>query len=109
AIAGALLLAGAVGQADAQTKRRAPAHAASVTIANAHSAPLQELEITSTTEPPVVVARLTKPLEPGKSVRLAIKGKHGCLFDLRGAYGDESVLESDGVDLCADNKLRLTE
>jgi hypothetical protein len=58
---------------------------------------------------PIIVARLTKPLEPGKSAKLAIKGKRGCLFDVRGAYADDATVENDGIDLCKDSKLRLNE
>ncbi|MBN9063401.1 MAG: hypothetical protein BGP06_09935 [Rhizobiales bacterium 65-9] len=97
-------------QAKPKPRRAAAAkNAASVTITNARTEPLQELQISTADNPPVVVATLGKPLAPGKSAKISIKGKKGCVFDVRGAFADESVVESDGHDLCKDTKLRLSE
>lgn len=84
-------------------------NAMSVTITNNRTETLQDFQITTSGATPIVVAKLAKPLAPGKSATLAIKGKHGCLFDISGAYADESTVENDGHDLCKDSKLRLSE
>ncbi len=96
--------------AEAQNRRKPAArNASSVTVTNLRQTPLQELDISTQANPPVIVAKLTKPLLPGKSAKLAIKGKRGCLFDVRGAYADDATVENDGLDLCKDSKLRLNE
>lgn len=84
-------------------------NATSVTITNNRTAPLQDFQISTSGATPIVVAKLTKPLAPGKSATLAIKGKRGCLFDISGAYADQSTVENDGHDLCKDSKLKLSE
>ncbi|WP_342358398.1 hypothetical protein [Terrarubrum flagellatum] len=84
-------------------------NAASVTITNGRTAPLQAFELSTDAQPPVIVAKLSKPLAPGKSATLPIKGKHGCSFDVRGAFADDSTVENDGVNVCKDGKLRLSE
>lgn len=106
----AVLLATIV-QADAQARRAAAPkkNAASVTITNGRSAPLQEFQLTTTGDTPIVVAKLAKPLAPGKSATISIKGKRGCVFDIRGAYADDATVENDGHDLCKDSKLKLSE
>lgn len=97
--------------ADAQTRRAAAPkkNAASVTVTNGRTAPLQQFEISTPGAQPIVVAKLAKPLAPGKSIVLPIKGKRGCTFDIRGAYADDATVENDGHDLCKDSKLRLSE
>jgi hypothetical protein len=108
--ASAVILLGLAASAEAQGKKRAAAkNANSVTVTNLRAAPLQELEISTSANPPVIVAKMAKPLAPGKTAKLAIKGKQGCMFDVRGAYADDATVENDGVDLCKDSKLRLNE
>lgn len=105
-ICAAMLLGSAIG-AQAQKPKPSSKNAATVTLTNGRSAPLQQLEVSTTGDKPTVVAKLSKPLAPGKSATLPIKGKRGCTFDVRGAYSDDATVENDGVDLCKDSKLRL--
>lgn len=97
-----------IANADAQG-RRGGKNATSITLTNKRTAALNELEVTTAGDPPVIVAKLAKPIAPGKSATLAIKGKRGCMFAIRGAYADDATVENDDVDLCKDSKLRLNE
>ena len=106
ALAALALLAG---DAQAQARRAVPKNATSVVVTNMRQAALQELDLATTGDQPVIAARLAKPLAPGKSITLTIKGKRGCTFDVRGMFDDNMPAEADAVDFCLDNKLRLTE
>ncbi|MET0605146.1 MAG: hypothetical protein ABWZ80_01710 [Beijerinckiaceae bacterium] len=105
----AIILLGLGASAEAQGGRPATQNASSVTVTNLRTAALQQLEISTSDSPAVAVVKMAKPLAPGKSAKLAIKGKRGCMFDVRGAYADDATVENDGVDLCKDSKLRLSE
>lgn len=104
ALAGAALLLG-TGVAAAQAARPQ----ASVTVTNARNTMLTVFEIASTGDNPKLIARIDKPLAPGKSVKLALKGAKGCEYYVLARFDDESEANSDGMDLCREKTIRLTE
>ncbi|RXT52432.1 hypothetical protein B6S44_16770 [Bosea sp. Tri-44] len=82
---------------------------AQVKITNGRTVPLQTLEITTTGEQARLVAKLAKPLAPGKSVSLKLNKPAGCSYYVLGKFSDESESDNDGIDLCKEKSLRLTE
>ncbi len=100
---GAVVLAGAL-PAAAQGKKPV----SQVTITNQRAVPLMALEIASAGEPPLLVAKLAKPLPPGKSVMLKLTKARGCAYAVLGRFDDEAETDSQ-IDLCKERVLRLTE
>ncbi|RDJ22846.1 hypothetical protein DWF00_05615 [Bosea caraganae] len=82
---------------------------AQVKITNARTVPLTALEITTSGEQPRLVAKLAKPLAPGKSVALKLNKPAGCSYYVLGTFSDEVQSDNDGIDLCREKTLRLTE
>ena len=82
---------------------------AQIKITNARTIPLESLEITTTGEQPRLVAKLAKPLAPGKSIMIKLNKPAGCSYYLLGKFSDESESDNDGIDLCKEKSLRLTE
>jgi hypothetical protein len=80
-----------------------------ITITNQRTVPLESLEIATSGEQSRLVARLAKPLAPGKSVALKLNKPQGCSYYVLGKFADESEVDADGTDLCRDRVLRLTE
>lgn len=95
----------AAGPALAQSSRPP----AQVKITNARTVPLDSLEITTTGEQPKLVAKLAKPLAPGKSIALKLNKPAGCTYYILGKFSDEVESDNDGVDLCREKSLRLTD
>jgi len=81
---------------------------AQITISNQRSVPLTSFEIATSGEQPRLVARLAKPLAPGKSVALKLNKPQGCAYTVQGKFDDESASDAD-MDLCRDRVIRLTE
>lgn len=79
-----------------------------ITISNQRSVPLTSFEIATSGEQPRLVAKLARPLAPGKSVALKLNRPQGCAYSVQGAFDDESTSESE-MDLCKDRVIRLTE
>lgn len=98
-----LLLAG---PAAAQRAARPPAQ---VTVTNARSVALTGFEIATTGEQPRLVAKLAKPLAPGKSATLKLNKPAGCSYYVLARFGDEVESDNEGMDLCLDKVIRLTE
>lgn len=95
----------AAGPAEAQ-RARPPAQ---VTVTNGRAAPLTMFEIATTGEQPRLVARLAKPLAPGKSMALKLNKPSGCSYYVLAKFGDEVESDSESMDLCRDAVIRLTE
>jgi hypothetical protein len=103
-LAGAALL---LGTTLAQAQSAKPQ--ASITVTNARALMLTTFEIASIGDNPKLVARITKPLAPGQSVKLALKGARGCEYFVLARFDDDSEANSDGMDLCREKTIRLTE
>ena len=101
-IAAALLLAL---PALAQNSRPHP----QITITNQRTVPLSNFAIATPGDQPRLVAKLAKPLAPGKSISLKLNKPAGCTYYLLGKFSDESESDNDGIDLCKERSLRLTE
>ena len=82
---------------------------AQVTITNQRTAPLNSLEIATSGELSRLVAKLAKPLAPGKSVALKLNKPQGCSYFILAKFADEVESDSDSMDLCKDRVIRLTE
>ena len=81
---------------------------AQITISNQRSVPLNSFEIATAGEQPRLVAKLAKPLAPGKSVALKLNKPQGCAYTVQGKFDDEAASDAD-MDLCRDRVIRLTE
>lgn len=100
---GAAVLAGAL-PAFAQAKKPV----AQVTVTNQRTVPLTAFEIATASEQPVLVAKLAKPLAPGKSATLRLTKAKGCAYTVQGVFADESETGGD-MDFCRERVIRLTE
>lgn len=89
--------------------QRAPKPPGAITLSNARSAAMTQFEIATMGETPKLVGRLTKPLAPGKSMQLTLKGATGCSYFVIARFEDGSETEAEGVDICADKVVRLTD
>lgn len=79
-----------------------------VTLTNQRAAVLTAFEIATAGETPRLVAKLAKPLAPGKSVTLKLTKPQGCAYAVQGSFDDESETAGD-MDLCKERVIRLTE
>ena len=100
-IAAALLLAL---PATAQNSRPHP----QITITNQRAVPLSTFAIATPGDQPRLVAKLAKPLPPGKSVVLKLTRARGCAYTVQGRFDDEADTDAE-IDLCKERVLRLTE
>jgi hypothetical protein len=82
---------------------------ASIMVTNARGIMLTVFEIASTGDNPKLVGRIDKPLAPGKSVKVALKGAKGCEYYVLARFDDDSEANSEGMDLCREKTIRLTE
>lgn len=82
---------------------------AQITITNMRAAPLNSLEIATSGEQSRLVAKLAKPLAPGKSVALKLNKPQGCSYFVLAKFADDVESDSDSMDLCKDRVIRLTE
>jgi hypothetical protein len=105
----ALALTAAHAPALAQgAKPKAAKAPTSVTLTNARAVSLTMAEIVLS-DGSHVVARITKPLEPGKSVTLKLNKPKGCAYVVNGGFEDESEVDTGVIDLCKESKIRLVE
>lgn len=82
---------------------------AQITVSNMRAAALTTFEIATTGDQPRLVAKLAKPLAPGKSVSLKLNRPSGCSYFVLARFDDAVESDSEGMDLCADRVIRLTE
>lgn len=82
---------------------------AQITIHNLRAVPLTSLEITTSGDQPKLVAKLAKPLAPGKRIAVKLSKPSGCTYFVLAKFSDEAESESDGLDLCKEKVIRLTE
>ena len=53
--------------------------------------------------------KIAGPLGPGKKSMVHLAHDKACLFDLHAVFEDGAVTDAQGVELCKDKKLNLTE
>ena len=74
----------------------------------ARNALAKELKAAGRRDEAAEVAKLAKPLAPGKSVALKLNKPQGCSYTVQGMFEDEAASDAD-MDLCRDRVIRLTE
>ncbi|MDX3807776.1 hypothetical protein ACXIUS_00995 [Bosea thiooxidans] len=79
-----------------------------ITISNQRTIPLSSFEIATSGEQPRLVAKLAKPLAPGKSIALKLNKPQGCAYTVQAKFDDDATSDAD-MDLCKDRVIRLTE
>jgi len=79
-----------------------------ITITNQRTVPLSNFAIATPGDQPRLVAKLAKPLAPGKSVALKLNKPQGCTYTVQAKFEDEAESDAD-MDLCKDRVIRLTE
>jgi hypothetical protein len=89
--------------------QRAPRPPAELTIINGRDVAVTMFEIASTGAQPRLVGKLSRPLAPGASVKLKLDKPTGCSFFVLARFQDESESESEGMNLCGEKQIRLTE
>jgi hypothetical protein len=89
--------------------QRAPKPPGAITVSNARAAAVTQFEIATMGEQPKLVGKLAKPLAPGKSIQLTLKGASGCSYFVLARFEDGSETEAENVDICADKMVRLTD
>jgi len=82
---------------------------AQITVHNLRAAPLTMFEIATTGDQPRLVGKLSKPLAPGKSATVKLSKPSGCSYFVLARFGDDAESDGDGMDLCRDRVIRLTE
>ena len=53
--------------------------------------------------------KIAGPLAPGKKATVRLAHDKACLFDLHAVFEDGAVTDAQGVELCKDKKINLTE
>ena len=53
--------------------------------------------------------KIAGPLDPGKKTIAHLAHDKACLFDLHAVFEDGAVTDAQGVELCKDKKINLTE
>jgi hypothetical protein len=109
AIATAILAALSLSAGYAMAQAGKAKSATSLTLTNKRSVPLIAFEVSQGGEGGKIVARLNKPLAPGKKLVMPFKGGKGCVYDLRGAFADDSEVETENYDICRGGPVNLTE
>ena len=82
---------------------------AQITIKNMRTAPLTMFEIATGGDQPRLVGKIAKPLAPGQSVAVKLNKPAGCSYFVLARFGDEVESDAEGMDLCKDRIIRLTE
>ncbi len=90
----------------AQGAQRPPAE---LTLINGRSVPVTSFEIATTGAQPRLVAKISRPLAPGASVKLRLNKPTGCAFFVLARFQDDSESEDESMNLCGERQIRLTE
>ncbi|MGO4871645.1 MAG: hypothetical protein ACLPGW_13710 [Roseiarcus sp.] len=89
----------------AKPKKAAPTVA--VVVTNKREVALTELLASPAGSPES--KKIVSRLAPGKKVVVHLEHDKACLFDLHGVYADGTTTDADGVELCKDKTINLTE
>jgi len=81
---------------------------ATVTVTNGRSVELVELTVTPSAGNGDSVS-VAKKLPGGKKVVAKIAHDKDCLFDIKGVFDDGQTTEAQGVNVCKDKAINLTE
>ncbi|PZN98019.1 MAG: hypothetical protein DCF30_15175 [Hyphomicrobiales bacterium] len=82
---------------------------AQITVTNMRSVPLTLFEIATGGDQPRLVGKIAKPLAPGKSIAVKLNKPAGCSYFVLARFDDAVESDAEGMDLCKDRVIRLTE
>lgn len=82
---------------------------AQIKITNARAATLTTFEVATMGEQPRLIAKLAKPLAPGKSIALKLNKASGCTYNVLARFDDDAESDAESMDLCRERAIRLTE
>ena len=105
-IAGALILSTAT--IAAPKKKKAAKIPTAVMVENRHGVDLVELSIAQAGAESKAIVTLKKPIPPGKTVSVPVKGLKSCLVSVAATFADQADSDSE-VDVCADKLIRFIE
>lgn len=89
--------------------QRAAKPPAQINVTNMRSVALTSFEIATIGEQSRLVAKLAKPLAPGKSIALKLNKPAGCEYYVLAKFDDDVESDAESMDLCKDKVIRLTE
>ncbi|MCA0424465.1 MAG: hypothetical protein LCH61_14305 [Proteobacteria bacterium] len=101
-----ILVLGLAGPAMAQQRKASAKPPAAITVSNARAASLVTLALMKADGK--IVARLAKPLEPGKKATLAIAKGATCALEVSATFDDEAE-NATQIDICKDKAIRFTD
>lgn len=90
-------------------KKPAAKNAAKVNIVNKRGATLVELAVLSKSAANAQPQMVASGLLAGKRKTTNLTRNGGCIYDVSGAFDDESTIEVTGLDLCKDANINLVE
>jgi hypothetical protein len=96
-----------MGPAVAQQRAQKPP--GEITLINGRTVAVTAFEIATSGDNPRLVAKLAKPLGAGKSIKIKLNKPTGCSFFVLARFEDESENDSDGLNLCGEKQIRLTD
>lgn len=102
-----VLVVGLCAPAVAQQRKASAKPPASVSVTNARTATLAGLVLSNAEGK--AVARLTKPLAPGKKATLAIAKGATCVLEMAATFDDEAENANAQIDICKDKSLRFVD
>ncbi|MBA4269438.1 MAG: hypothetical protein C0447_08485 [Methylobacterium sp.] len=82
---------------------------AQITVTNMRAVPLTLFEIATGGDQPRLVGKIAKPLAPGKSIAVKLNKPAGCSYFVLARFDDAVETDAEGMDLCKDKVIRLTE
>ncbi len=82
---------------------------AQITVTNMRAVPLTLFEIATGGDQPRLVGKIAKPLAPGKSIAVKLNKPAGCSYFVLARFDDAVETDAEGMNLCKDNVIRLTE
>lgn len=90
----------------AEAQQRRPTVPGQVTVENRRAATMTDLVLSS--EDGITLARLAKPLAPGKKTVLKIGKTKGCVVGVAARFEDEGELDGP-TDVCKDRVIRAVD
>lgn len=93
----------------ALAQQRAQKPPAEIMLINGRTVAMTAFEIATSGDNPRLVAKLAKPLAAGKSIKIKLNKPTGCAFFVLARFEDDSENDSDGLNLCGEKQIRLTD
>lgn len=103
----AVVCGAAPARAETAKPDKKPAASVVLQVTNARAVALTELDATPTGQ--FIPKAIVRNLAAGKKTTAKLATDKDCVFDLHGAYADGSSTESQGIDLCKDQTVKLVD